>query len=249
MGLFVYNGSSWSGQATGFKLYNGSSWTNVVRGYVYNGSSWSQFYPEYPANTSSPTITFSNSSPYNNAYAGGAGQTLTCSSGAWTNSGTITYQWEQKFWNGGSWGAVSGSTSSSIFVDSAKVGYSLRCTVTNTNNRGGTSVTTGETGTFPPAYLTGLTASKQGQNKALLSWNSSYGAGAYLIQYQYVGTVPLTNVYTTSTSYLIDLTSYPNIPSLGPSVTPAGPNSNGFPNSSGWGGYPGYGQNANIFWP
>lgn len=243
MGLKVFNGSSWSSQASNFSLYNGSSWTQVQRGYVYDGTQWRQFWPEAPANIAAPTISGITS------YLG-VGQTATCSTGTWTNSGTITYQWQRAFWSSSSsWSNISGATSSSYFAGASQTSYDLRCAVTNTNARGATTVFTSNTGVIPAAILTGLTGSKQGQNKALLSWNPSLGAGAYLIQYQYVGIIPLTNVYTTSTSYFIDASMYPNAPSIGPSVTPAGPNSDGFPSQSGWGGYPGFGQNVTINWP
>ena len=159
MGLFVYNGSSWSGQATGFKLYNGSSWTNVVRGYVYNGSSWSQFYPEAPANTATPTFSWSTAG----GFSWGVGQTITVSTGTWTNNPTsYSYQWYYYPPNNGPWTAFSGATSSSWYIPGSVAGAQIKCVVTATNARGSTSIDANPSpGSYiSPERITGLTASK-----------------------------------------------------------------------------------------
>lgn len=171
MGLYVYNGSSWSSQATAFKLYNGSSWTDVTRGYVYNGSSWSQFYPEAPANTSSPT--------YSTSFEFASGSTLTSTTGSWTNNPTsYAYQW-QKVGLSGSWSNISGATSSSYYLTASEAGYQIRCAVTATNSRGSTTAyTSTNSGSYcSPQRITGLTGSKTGSGSGTFSWNSSIGAG------------------------------------------------------------------------
>lgn len=245
MGLKIYNGSTWSSQASAFKYYNGSVWVDVLRGYVFESSQWKQFWPEFPANTATPTVTYSYPIPYNSANIGGVGQTVSSSSGTWTNSGTITYQWQRAFWNNSSsFSNIPGATSSSYFLDTSNVAYSVRCAVTNTNSRGATTVYTATDSTLGPKYLTGATKSFLGGNKWFVSWNSSYGAASYYIQYQYVGSIPLTEVNTTATSYTIDASAYPTAPNVGVLINPCGPSSNGFPVAAYGFGYPGYGQNA-----
>jgi hypothetical protein len=196
MGLYVYNGSSWSSQASGFKLYNGSSWVNTTRGYVYDGSTWKQFYPEAPANTASPTFSWSGS-----GWSYGAPQTVTVSTGTWTNSPTsYSYQWERKT-AFGSWSSISGATSSSFYADTTVVGYEFGCTVTATNARGSTSVrvSTSSGSPFPcQSPVTGFTATKTGSGTVYLSWNAAYGASQYMTQHTIAGVS--TNTYFTSTS-------------------------------------------------
>jgi hypothetical protein len=237
MGLKLFNSSTWN-TVSSLKIYTGSSWANAVKGWVYNGSSWSAFYPEFPVLVAAPTT-----SPQ--AYFAGAGSTVTCTSGTWSGSPTsYSYAWESRKWDGsGSW-ASTGVTGNSMFVSSSYVAYNLRCKVTATNARGSTH-TYVETGTWGPAALTGLTKTSTGQNTWTLNWNASYGAAQYYIQYQYVGSIPLTEVVTTGTSYNINATQYPNVPAfMGVLVNPLGPSSNGFPSATYNYGYPGYGANA-----
>jgi hypothetical protein len=131
-----------------------------------------------------------------------------------------------------------------MFVSSSYVAYNLRCKVTATNARGSTD-TYVETGTWGPGALTGLTKTSTGQNTWTLNWSASYGAAQYYIQYQYVGSIPLTEVVTTGTSYNINATQYPAVPAfMGVLVSPLGPSSNGFPSATYNYGYPGQGANA-----
>lgn len=237
MSIKIYNGSTWNA-VTSLKAYTGSTWAPAVKGWVYNGSSWNAFYPEFPALVTAPTTT-------PQAYFGGAGSTVTCTSGTWSGSPTsYAYAWESRKWDGsGSW-VSTGITSSSMFVSSSYVAYNLRCKVTATNSRGSTD-TYVETGTWGPAALTGLTKTSTGTNTWTLSWNPSYGATQYYIQYQYVGSIPLTEVVTTGTSYNINATQYPTAPAfMGVLVSPLGPSSNGFPSATYNYGYPGQGANA-----
>jgi hypothetical protein len=194
MGLKVYNGSSWSSQATDFKLYNGSSWTQIQRGYVYDGSQWRQVWPEAPANTSTPAITLQG-----NTYSTGVPQTISVSTGTWTNSPTsYSYQWYAKG-NGISYSAISGATSSSFYVGASYAGATIKATITATNLRGSTSVDSGEVGPFSPGPLTGLTASKTGSGTVFLSWNASAGAQRYYVQ----ASPPFAEYRPTSTSITI----------------------------------------------
>ena len=232
MGLYVYNGSSWSSQATGFKLYNGSSWTNVNRGYVYNGSSWSQFYPEAPANTAAPTITYSSGS----AYPAGVNQSLSASTGTWTNSPTsYSYQWEYKPLNG-SFSSIAGATSSSYSIPASMSGAAIRIAVTATNARGSTTAYSSDTGYLSPAPLTGATASKTGYGTVFVSWNASYGATLYYVQYS----PNFTETSTTSTS--ITISGLPG-PTVGFYIS-ANTKNNG-QGALPW-GLPGQGANASV---
>lgn len=206
MGLYVYNGSSWSSQASGFKLYNGSSWTNITRGYVYNGSAWSQFYPEAPAAISNPTI--STSSEW------GAGSTLTAGNGVWTNSPTsYSYQWQRGYTATGSWTTV--GTSSTYSLTASDVGYHLRLGVTATNARGSTTAYSSDyLGSFvQPQRITGLTGSKTGSGSVFFSWNSSLGAGAGGASALYRGSYgygSFTSYTTNSTSFSLSGITSPN---------------------------------------
>jgi len=237
MAIKIYNGSSWNA-AQALKIYNGSSWVNAVKGWVFDGSNWRQHYPEFPVLVTAPTTT-------PQAYFGGAGSTVTCTSGTWSGSPTsYSYAWESRKWDGsGSW-VSTGITGNSMFVSSSYVAYNLRCKVTATNARGSTD-TYVETGTWGPGALTGLTKTSTGTNTWTLNWNSSYGATQYYIQYQYVGSIPLTEVVTAGTSYNINATQYPAAPAfMGVLVQPLGPSSNGFPSAVYNYGYPGQGANA-----
>jgi hypothetical protein len=202
MGLKVYNGSSWSSQASAFNIYgvNGAFWTPVTRAYVYDGSplQWKQFYPEAPANTASPTITFSSGS----AYPAGANQSLSASTGTWTNNPTsYTYQWEYKTIISGSFSSIAGATSSSYSIPASMAGTAIRVAVTATNARGATTAYSSDTGYLSPGPVTGLSASKTGYGTVYASWNASYGADLYQIQYS-MGSGYI-NTTTTSTNWTL----------------------------------------------
>ena len=206
MGLYVYNGSSWSSQASGFKLYNGSSWTNITRGYVYNGSSWSQFYPEAPAAISNPTISTNNE--------WGAGSTLTAGNGVWTNSPTsYSYQWQRGLSSSGSWSNI--STSSTYTLTSSDVGYNIRLGVTATNARGSTTAYASDyAGSHvQPQRISGLSGSKTGSGSVFFSWNASIGAGANGASALYGGSYgygSFTSFTTNSTSFSLSGITSPN---------------------------------------
>ncbi|HET8687965.1 MAG TPA: hypothetical protein VFM18_15115, partial [Methanosarcina sp.] len=79
-----------------------------------------------PANTTAPAITGTAQS----------GQTVSCSSGTWTNTpSSYAYQWQRAGAN------ISGATSSSYLLQSADVGQAITCIVTATNGNGSTSAT------------------------------------------------------------------------------------------------------------
>lgn len=209
MGLKVYNGSSWSSQASAFKLYNGSAWVNINRGYVFDGSQWRQYWPEAPANIVSPTVT---STTGNNA-----GSIFSTTTGVWTNNPTsYTYQWQRGPTDNSSYSNIAGATSSSYTITTSDIGYSVRVVVTATNARGSTSVAAWLVQGSPisPAPITGLTASKTGSGSFFASWNSSLGAGAngattlYRVTHEYGGNV--VQIGTNSTSISVSGITSPN---------------------------------------
>lgn len=243
MVIKIYNGSSWNASKA-FKIHNGVTWSDVVKGWVYNGTSWSQYYPEYPVNTTAPAVSYSGGNAIQ-TWMAAAGKTVSCTQGIWSGSPTsYTYSWERMPYNG-SGGYVSiGVTTNAYTATASDVGYYLRCRVRATNNRGYTDAYA-TTGVVSPGDLTGLSATQNIQNYSVMSWNASPGATHYYIQYQYVGIIPLTEVYVTGTSYVLDARAYGNAPSTMPLVNPV---------KSGVPGYPatylqGYGANVTIDWP
>ena len=126
MAFRVFNGSTWNTQKA-LQIYTGSTWTNAVRGWIFNGANWSIAYPEFPLNTSSPSISGSQA----------FGSTLSVGVGSWDGNAayapsSYTYQWLR---NGSS---ISGATSSSYSTVSADVGQNISCIVYATNARGST---------------------------------------------------------------------------------------------------------------
>lgn len=78
-----------------------------------------------PSNSTPPAITGSAQE----------GQTLTCSTGTWTNTPTsYAYQWKRAGSN------ISGATSSTYTVQASDVGQAVKCTITATNGSGSASV-------------------------------------------------------------------------------------------------------------
>jgi hypothetical protein len=93
-----------------------------------------------PVNTVAPAITGTAQE----------GQTVTCSTGTWTGTPTITfaYQWKRNGSNIGS------ATNSTYLLVSADVGQSIKCTVTATNGAGSASADSNSV--IPIAAFTGL---------------------------------------------------------------------------------------------
>ena len=120
----IHDGANWK-NINGLKLYNGTAWKNATKGWIWNGSLWKQWYPEYPINTGSPTVSGSTTQ----------GQTLSVTNGSWNTNlayapTSYTYQWKRAGSN------ISGATSSTYTTVTADIGNSITCTVTAVNNRG-----------------------------------------------------------------------------------------------------------------
>lgn len=79
-----------------------------------------------PANSVLPAITGTTTS----------GQTLTCSTGTWTLSPTISFQWNR------AGNPIAGATASTRLLAAPDVGSTMTCTVTATKNGSQTVVTT-----------------------------------------------------------------------------------------------------------
>ena len=82
-----------------------------------------------PANSAVPTISGTTT----------FGETLTSTTGTWSNSPTYSYQWSRAATSGGSYSNISGATSSTYTLVAADVGQYLKVTVTASNASGSAS--------------------------------------------------------------------------------------------------------------
>jgi len=129
----IWDGSAWK-EYKNLKVWDGATWKNAFKGWLWNGTNWKQFYPEYPVNTSSPTISGNSIQ----------GNVLTVTDGSWKGfpddkafSYTSTsYQWLR---NGSD---ISGATGNQYATVVADVGTAISCRVTATNARGPQSANT-----------------------------------------------------------------------------------------------------------
>ena len=126
-----------------------------------------------PANTVAPAVTGTAQ----------ARQTLSCSTGTWTGSATITYayQWQYGTTN------ISGATSSTYVIDQVYVGSTIRCVVTATNGGGSVSAnsnaTSAVTANVPLAPTIG-TATATAYNSATVTFTApSTNGGATITTY------------------------------------------------------------------
>jgi hypothetical protein len=101
-----------------------------------------------PANTAVPTISGTTT----------FGETLTSTTGNWSNSPTsYTYQWSRSATSGGSYTNISGATISTYNLVAADVGQYLKVTVTATNASGSaaaTSIATAQIAKATPTFST-----------------------------------------------------------------------------------------------
>ena len=150
----IWDGSAWK-EYKNLRIWNGSAWKDAFKGWAWDGSSWKQWYPEYPVNTSSPTISGSSIQ----------GNQLTVTDGSWRGfpsdkafSYTSTaYQWLR---NGSD---ISGATGNQYATVVADVGNAISCRVTVSNSRGPTPSTSSNSITIQsalPSAPTGLVLSQ-----------------------------------------------------------------------------------------
>jgi hypothetical protein len=98
-----------------------------------------------PANTAVPTISGTTT----------FGETLTSTTGTWSNSPTsYAYQWSRAATSGGSYTNISGATSSTYNLVAADVGQYLKVTVTATNASGSAAATSSATAQIAKATPT-----------------------------------------------------------------------------------------------
>ncbi len=136
--------------------------------------------PQAPVNTGLPTVSGTAQQ----------GQTLTASTGSWSNSpSSYAYQWLRCNTSGASCGSITNATSSSYLVAAADVGFTLRARVTATNSGDSTSADSVQTAVVAAAVLapvnTGLPTvsgtAQQGQTLTAStgSWSNSPSSYAY----------------------------------------------------------------------
>ncbi len=155
--------------------------------------------PAAPTNTSPPTV------------SGEAreGQTLTASTGEWTEASTTSRQWERCNQAGGSCVALAGETGSSHLLGAADIGSTLRVVVTATNAGGSTSAASPVTAPvlpLPPANLSAPTISGTAQEGQPLSattgtWSGSPTSHTYAWQRSSDGSTWTTIPTATSPTY------------------------------------------------
>lgn len=190
-----YNGSAWK-NINGLKLFNGSAWKNAVRGWVWSGTAWKQWYPEYPVNTSSPSVSGTATQ----------GNSLSTTNGSWNSNlsySPISYSYQ---WRRGA-SDISGATSSSYSTVVADVGSAISCRVTALNNRGSTpaissnsiTVTSALPGaptsltlsdnTTTPTAPSFVSVSISGQTTGSTSWGAGGGTVSFYDGFASVGSL------------------------------------------------------------
>lgn len=135
MTIKLFDGSSWF-NAKSFRVFHSdSNWYKAKQAWIFNGSNWTITYPEFPLNTSSPTLSVSNPT----YPSGRIGCTYVISSGTWDSSDpyvpiSYSYQWTKNGLD------ISGQTGTAYQTTAADVETIIGCKVTATNNRGSTTI-------------------------------------------------------------------------------------------------------------
>jgi hypothetical protein len=169
--------------------------TNVYNSMVntgtYNAGPTATVTPLTPVNSVAPTITGTAQN----------GQTLTASTGTWTNYvASYTYQWQQGTTN------IAGATSSTYVLDATYVGVTIRCVVTATNVTGSASANSASTAAvLPLAPVNSVAPAVTGTAKNTYTLTASTGtwSGSPTFTYQWQqGTTNISGA--TSSTYLLD---------------------------------------------
>ena len=166
MGIKLYNSSTWNTQKS-LKLYASSLWNTAKQGWIYNGSNWFLMYPEFPLNTTAPTISGSTAT----------GSTLTTTNGTWTstdafNPTSYSYQWKRGTTN-------IGSNQNTYVTVSADVGQTITCQVSAINQRGSTPVTSSNSIVVTPSAPTNLSVTSTTLTPGNFSVSGSGGVGSW----------------------------------------------------------------------
>lgn len=141
-------------------------------------------------------------------------ETLTCSDGVWTNSPTITYQWQRDASGDLNFSNIGGATAATRVLDASDVDCNLRCIVTATNASapGGVAATAAYVGVIAPAApVTQTPPGVSGTPTIGEVLTSDAGAWLYLptsYEYQWMrdltGSVPYSDISgATSATYTI----------------------------------------------
>ena len=159
-----------SGLTTGTAYTFTVTATNVAGTSVASSASNSITTPTVPVNTVAPSVTGTATN----------GQTLSCSTGTWIGTATITfaYQWRRAGSN------ISGATSSTYALVDADVGSVMSCIVTGTNSQGsgtGTSNNTNAVAGLAPGIPTSVSASASGATTALVYFSAPTSNGGSTI--------------------------------------------------------------------
>ena len=139
MTIRAFNGSSWLTQKS-LRIYNGSAWSAAKQGWVFDGSTWRIAYPEFPSNSTGPSISVVS------GLNGRLGCIYQVSTGTWQSDDayvptSYSYQWTR----GGV--DIVGASGNQYQTTTSDIDKIIGVRVTATNNRGSTSltITTGTT--------------------------------------------------------------------------------------------------------
>jgi subtilisin family serine protease/fibronectin type 3 domain-containing protein len=179
-------------KVTGSRDYNSNSYTSGPTnpfGSFSTDSEQASLYATYtattqqgspPANTALPTISGTAT----------VGQTLTASTGSWTESPTsYAYKWQRCDNAGANCTAIEGATTASYVIKAADQGFTLRIAVTASNSAGSSSPASSEhtavvkTGSVPvnstPPAISGTAKTGQTLTSSTGSWTESPTSYAY----------------------------------------------------------------------
>jgi len=150
----LFDGSSWFNAKSFRILHSDFNWYKAKQAWIFNGSNWTITYPEFPLNTSSPTLSVTNAT----YPSGRIGCTYVISSGTWDSSDpyvpiSYSYQWTRNGLD------VSGQIGTAYQTTAADVETTIGCRVTATNNRGSTSINV-SSGTLMLPIVNSLTVSE-----------------------------------------------------------------------------------------
>ena len=136
-----------------------------------------------PANTSAPAISGTAQS----------GQTMSASTGTWSNSPTsYTYQWSRCDSTGANCAAVAGATGSSYAVSGSDVGDTLQVTVTASNSGGSSTASSSATAVVAAGTQTSTFSGSLGRKGGSQSYSVTVGAGTASSALSYSGSSNLT---------------------------------------------------------
>jgi hypothetical protein len=166
-----------------------------------------------PANISAPTISGTSQS----------GQTLTASTGSWSNTPTsYAYQWSRCDSTGANCASVSGATASTYALGSADVGSTIRVAVAASNSGGSGTATSSATAAVEAGSQTLTFAGTIGGKGQAVSYTAVVGAGLADAQLAFSGSKCGSSMglaVKTSAGVTLASTSGPSVLVLDPSLS------------------------------